>query len=105
MNIWTLIIRLSWAALFILIFIALAGVFYPKFQEHRELQNREAQLREEVRIEEEMLQNLRARQEKLRSDPRFVERIAREELGLAKPGETVFKFMDDPPTNGRPRRP
>jgi cell division protein FtsB len=31
----------------------------------------------------------------LRQDPRAVERIAREELGLAKPGETVFVISDE----------
>ena len=32
----------------------------------------------------------------LRSDPAAVERIAREELGLARPGETVFLIRDVP---------
>lgn len=32
----------------------------------------------------------------LRSDPAAVERIAREELGLARPGETVFVIRDVP---------
>jgi cell division protein FtsB len=36
----------------------------------------------------------------LRSDPAAVERIAREELGLARPGETVFLIRDVP---ARPR--
>ena len=31
----------------------------------------------------------------LRSDPRAIERIAREELGLARPGETVFILRED----------
>ena len=31
----------------------------------------------------------------LRSDPRAIERLAREELGLARPGETVFLIRDD----------
>jgi cell division protein FtsB len=31
----------------------------------------------------------------LRKDPRAVEAIAREELGLVKPGETVFLIQDD----------
>lgn len=33
----------------------------------------------------------------LRSDPRAIERLAREELGLARPGETVFVIRDDAP--------
>ena len=31
----------------------------------------------------------------LRSDPRAIERLAREELGLARPGETVFILRED----------
>jgi len=37
----------------------------------------------------------------LRSDPRLIERIAREEMGLARPGELIFKLAppakQDPP--------
>ena len=33
----------------------------------------------------------------LRRDPRAIERIAREELGLARPGETVFLIREEPP--------
>jgi len=32
----------------------------------------------------------------LRSDPKAVERIAREEMGLARPGEMIFKLADKP---------
>ncbi|HUK30361.1 MAG TPA: septum formation initiator family protein [Candidatus Acidoferrum sp.] len=30
----------------------------------------------------------------LQSDPRLIERIAREDMGLAKPGEFIFKMPD-----------
>jgi cell division protein FtsB len=33
----------------------------------------------------------------LRSDPRAIERLAREELGLTRPGETVFLIHEDTP--------
>ncbi len=36
----------------------------------------------------------------LKSDPRAVEKLAREELGLARPGETVFLIHE--PDGGRP---
>jgi cell division protein FtsB len=32
----------------------------------------------------------------LKSDPRIIERIAREEMGLARPGEMIFKVPADP---------
>jgi cell division protein FtsB len=34
----------------------------------------------------------------LKSDPRIIERIAREEMGLARPGEGIFKVPADPPS-------
>ena len=34
----------------------------------------------------------------LKSDPKSVERIAREEMGLARPGEMIFKIPDLPKT-------
>ena len=47
---------------------------------------------EELRSENAMLaEEIRA----LRSDPRAIERLAREELGLARAGETVFLVRDD----------
>ncbi len=33
----------------------------------------------------------------LKSDPRMIERIAREEMGLARPGELIFKLPAPPP--------
>jgi cell division protein FtsB len=33
----------------------------------------------------------------LRRDPAAIERLAREQLGLARPGETVFVLRDAPP--------
>lgn len=34
----------------------------------------------------------------LKTDPKAIERIAREEMGLARPGEMIFKMPDTPKT-------
>ncbi|MFH0954283.1 MAG: septum formation initiator family protein [Verrucomicrobiota bacterium] len=100
MNFWVLTYRIGWIALGILLVVALVSVFLPQIRQYQELRHREAVLQSDIRLEEEMLKHLKQQQERLQSDPRFVERIAREELGYAKPGETVFKFLDDAaPTN------
>jgi len=44
----------------------------------------------------------------LKTDPQLIERIAREDMGLARPGEMIFKLpasQDGPPTTdpGKPR--
>ena len=97
MNFWVFIYRVALVAVGILVVIGVIFMFLPQIEQQRELQRKEAQLQEEVRLEEELLQHLKRQQERLRSDPRFVEKIAREEFGLAKPGETVFKFVDEEP--------
>ena len=40
----------------------------------------------------------------LRTDPKAVERIAREEMGLARPGEMIFKLPDPPPEARAPAK-
>jgi len=50
--------------------------------EIEQLHQKNAVLREEVRS--------------LRSDPEYIEQIARDQLGMAKDGETIYKFDDTP---------
>lgn len=95
MNIWVLLIRFSWIALGVLALILCVSLFLPQVNQYHELQRRKAELEEEIRLEERIVIHLKRQQERLESDPKFVERIAREEYGLAKPGETVFRFIDD----------
>ena len=103
MNFWVLIYRIGWVALGILLVIALVSIFLPQIMQYQELRHREAILQEDIRLEDEMLKHLKEQQERLKSDPRFVERMAREELGYAKPGEIVFKFEgENVPTNRSP---
>ncbi len=65
------------------------GVFHVLAQKQRA----EAVEREVAELRQE---NARLAQEidALRSDPRTVERLAREELGLVAPGETVFLIRE-----------
>ncbi|HBA83322.1 MAG TPA: hypothetical protein DCZ95_04425 [Verrucomicrobia bacterium] len=101
MNVWVLIYRIGWIALAVLIVIGVSSMFWPQIRQQQELQRKEAILEEDIRLEEEMIKHLKVQQERLRSDPRFVEKIAREELGYAKPDETIFKFVDDEPQTSR----
>ena len=42
--------------------------------------------------------------ESLRTDPKAIERIAREEMGLARPGEMIFKLPAPPEKSPGPNR-
>ena len=34
----------------------------------------------------------------LETDPEYLEKVVRQELGLVKPGEVVYKFVEEPPS-------
>ncbi|MGH9716502.1 MAG: FtsB family cell division protein [Candidatus Acidiferrales bacterium] len=85
--------------------ILLAGlgllVLQDVFGMHGVLAMRRAQheaIREQVEIDRINQQNveLQGRVNSLKTDPEAVERIAREQMGLARPGEYIFKI---PPKN------
>jgi cell division protein FtsB len=58
-------------------------------QEAREVQRQINQMNEENR-------QLEAKVKALKTDPQAIERIAREEMGLARPGEYIFKLPPKP---------
>jgi cell division protein FtsB len=57
------------------------------------------QMRRDMQAVEREVQTLRAKQadltravERLRNDPLYIEKLAREEMGMVREGETVLKF-------------
>jgi hypothetical protein len=93
-NLWNLIYRVAWIALGI-VFLAGAGLaFVPKWEQYRDYRRRHEETLADIRLQEEMINLLKEKQDRFRTDPRFVERIGHD-LGLARPGEVVFRFRDD----------
>jgi cell division protein DivIC len=95
MNLWKFIQRISLILIVGLVIGIVVHLFLPLMARQKELRAREAELRLDIQKEAEALRMLRLQQEKLQEDPRFIEKIAREKLGYAKPGETVFRFVDE----------
>ena len=88
-------IRLARGAGLILACAFVFSVFYPKLQERAKLQERQTALEDEFQLEMEKLKSLKYKQDMVRADPDYAERVAREEFGYARPGEKVIKFIDD----------
>jgi len=103
--IWPFIQKVALIVIAILAVVLAVSKIAPAIKQYHDLQKVEAERSGEVRAEQETLDQLKKNQERLRTDPHFVERVAREEIGMAKPGEVVFKFVDEAaPTNSVPRR-
>ncbi len=95
MNVWKFIQRICLIAIVALVVGIVLRLYLPKIEEQKRLRAQTEALRQDIQREAEQLRQLKRKQEKLQEDPRFVEKIAREDLNYAKPGETIFRFVDE----------
>lgn len=85
----------------VLLFVALLGVAAWKGSlDLAKARERERLL--ETRIEEtqERIDELRGRIDRLRSDPGTLERLAREDLGMVRPGDVIIELPPEPASPG-----
>jgi cell division protein FtsB len=103
MNVWIIVYRGAWIALVVMLLVAIICTFRPRGVQVRELQHRRAQLEETNRQTDAQIREIRLKQQQFQTDPMFVERTAREESGMIKSNETIFKLEKDPTTPLRTR--
>jgi cell division protein FtsB len=79
--------------------VALVVFWYlPLIRQNERMRGELLKLTAEVHSEENTGKRLKAAIEALQHDPKTVERLAREKLGYAKPGETIIRF-EEPAAN------
>jgi cell division protein FtsB len=90
--------NLSWFLAFALSLLLLQDIFGTHgLIAMRRSQQEAAQVQREIDQINEENRQLQGRVKALKSDPGTIERIAREEMGLARPGEYIFKIPSNPP--------
>ncbi|MFA7160687.1 MAG: septum formation initiator family protein [Kiritimatiellia bacterium] len=104
MNFWLTLYRAASVAFAILAVVAIVCAFLPKFRQNQERQRRINALEAENPQKEEAVKNLRKQQDMFATDVKYVEKVAREELGKAKAGETVYRVGARKPHDHQPRR-
>jgi cell division protein FtsB len=82
------------AGVFLVVMLALAIVNERGLLAMWGMQRDVTQLASAVRAIEQQNQDLLRNIERLHSDLGYIEKIAREELGLVRPGELVFEFVE-----------
>ena len=81
------------------------GIWYlPLIKKNQSLRARVLEIERDLRREEEESRRLKTAIDAVSKDPRTIERLARERLGYARAGETVFRF-DFSSTNRPAQRP
>lgn len=92
LGIWDKLTRLVILLLFVAFFLIVAVWYLPLIRQNERMRAEIMRFDAQVQKQEETARQLRASIEALRYDPKAVERVAREQLGYAKPGETMIRF-------------
>jgi len=103
LGIWDKLTRVVIVLLFLSGLLAVGVWYYPLIKQNERMRKYILQLDGRIEQEDHTGKQLRASIDALRFDPKALERLARERLGYAKPGETVIRF-EAPLTNFPSRR-
>jgi cell division protein FtsB len=97
-GIWSKLTRVVIFLIIVAVVLLVAIWYLPLIQQNERMRKDILQKDLQIQKEEETARQLKAEIDALRSDPKTVERLARDKFGYAKPGETVVRF-EDPATN------
>jgi cell division protein FtsB len=102
LGIWGMLTKGALTLVFVALLLLAAMKDLPLLQQNERMRADIMHLQTQLQVEEAKSRQLQAQIDELRNDPNAVERLAREKLGYARPGETVIRF--EPATNSSPAR-
>ncbi len=77
----------------LLVVSVLAFIYLPEYTHIRELQRRKEEVKNEIRVLEQRVKDLSLKNKLAKDkDPYFLEKLAREHLGVVKENEAVVDF-------------
>lgn len=94
LGIWDKLTRAVMVLLVAAVVVGIAYLCVPLIQQNERMRQRNLELEAHIQREEDAGRQLKAGLDAQRSDPKAVERLAREKLGYAKPGEVVIRFQE-----------
>jgi cell division protein DivIC len=100
-NIWATLVTITQG---LTVFVALTGLalfFLPVIQKTHQYEEEQASLRAQIEKAQDEQQEIRTETEHMKTDPAYVEHIARDRLQMGRPGEEIVHFtpyQTAPPT-------
>jgi len=94
LGIWDKLTKLTIFCLFILGVVCVAVWYLPLIRQNEHMRQDLLKLETKIKAEQERERVLRIACESARTNPKTIERLIREHLHYAKPGETVIRFED-----------
>ena len=92
--IWDKLTKLVVFCLLLLGLFAVSLWYLPLIRQNERMRQQLLQNEMKIQSEEELNRTLKASFEAARTNPKTIERMARANLGYAKPGETVIRFEE-----------
>ncbi|HWL54079.1 MAG TPA: septum formation initiator family protein [Chthoniobacteraceae bacterium] len=94
-GVWPVLNRLVVATIILALCVGAVVAFLPILNQRKAQARRLNELRTEVARQEALIAKNSRAVELLKSDPEYIETIARDRLDLMKPGETIFRIEAD----------
>ena len=85
----------------VLLIVILIWVYLPVVSKYRELKIQEEKMTLEIETLTEKVLSLEEEKHLLQNDVNYLERVIRQEMGLVRPGEAVYKIVEEP-SEGKP---
>lgn len=107
-HFWRIIQPWVYALVGLLAVSVVLALFYPAWKRGQRLKEQAEFLQNETNRKKQELAELQEESGRLKDDPFTVERMSRDTLNVARPGEVIFKFQPYPtnaPSSGEGKRP
>jgi cell division protein DivIC len=91
-NIWATLVHVTQAVIVIVLLSGLMLFFFPVIHRTQDLQEQKAGLLRKISDAQDYQEQLQVQTEHMKNDPAYVEHIARDKLGMGRPGETILRF-------------
>jgi hypothetical protein len=101
-NIWATLVPVIQGAIVVGLLTVVGLFFLPVIQKEDYYKGQLADLQAKIAKAEDRQAELKLETEHLKNDPAYVEHIARDQLSMGKPGETVIRFdryQPEPPNS------
>ena len=77
-------------------------IYFPTLSRYRDLKIQEEKITHELKDLTTKINSLKEERALLKNDVEYLEKVIRKELGLVKPGEMVYKFVEEEPKKETP---
>ncbi len=96
-NVWAKLAQVAQWLVLAAVFVALLACFLPVIHQVQNLQAAKAKLAAQVAAEQAANRQWNRQLDLLKTNPEYIERVARDKLNVGKTGEIIFRFDPYPP--------